>query len=351
MKKVNETKVACPNCGTEFAIADKTHVSIGVVIGKDANLGTIHPKVEGKSKATERIEALRAAGVDVSNLFSMTGANGGDFIVRNDDGEISILPEDDPIFSLIISQGTVPNGKLFRRWVMAQMFRMLSYEKHVSVTQQIRNKGYNYMWKQMEDELCAQTKMLQHDDLTNFSDRNHWFNQKVLVRMLEDYRRQLRLYITYNVKTKRCKGIPYKHIFGEDIFVSDIDRKVFAPIDELISVARRCTQTTVLYSIVYKFNRIRKPYGWNPTQCAEWLDAYKGSGAFFTMQNMIRFHGCKITDDSGKILSKDTSYAFLEFKSKEYEGEGWRMIGLLRKFLKDNDIDINKKRAEWASER
>ena len=25
-------------------------------------------------------------------------------------------------------------------------------------------------------------------------------------------------------------------------------------------------------------------------QCKAWIDAYKGAGAFYTMQNLIRFH-------------------------------------------------------------
>ena len=46
-------------------------------------------------------------------------------------------------------------------------------------------------------------------------------------------------------------------------------------------------------------------------------------------------------------MSKDASYCELVSKAKEYKGEGWRMIGLLRQFLEDNDIDIVKKMAEW----
>ena len=75
MKK-NETKVVCPKCGAEFKIAEQTHISVGVVIGKDAGLGTIHPEVVGNdkpkqkipNKAADRIEALKKAGVDVRNM-------------------------------------------------------------------------------------------------------------------------------------------------------------------------------------------------------------------------------------------------------------------------------------------
>ena len=40
-QRENETQVVCPKCGAEFAIAEKTHVTIGIAIGKDAGLGTI----------------------------------------------------------------------------------------------------------------------------------------------------------------------------------------------------------------------------------------------------------------------------------------------------------------------
>lgn len=83
-------------------------------------------------------------------------------------------------------------------------------------------------------------------------------------------------------------------------------------------------------------------------QNAAWLDAYKGAGAFFTMQNMIRFHNCVIIDDNGKTLSKNASLAFLNKKAKLYENrEGWRLIGMLKKTLDDNNIDVVAKMKEW----
>ena len=90
------TKVTCPKCGTEFKIADKTSVAIGIVIGKDSNLGEIHPEIEQAgsrktTKAKERIEALKAAGVDVSNLFAMQGANGEEMIAKYNGVRLDVL--------------------------------------------------------------------------------------------------------------------------------------------------------------------------------------------------------------------------------------------------------------------
>ena len=71
-----KTKILCPGCGTEFAISDKEKTVMATIVGKDPGPGSVYPAVagqdapsSGKTKvpktAKERIEALRAAGVDV----------------------------------------------------------------------------------------------------------------------------------------------------------------------------------------------------------------------------------------------------------------------------------------------
>ena len=363
----NETKVVCPKCGAQFAIAEQTHVATGVVIGKDAGLGTIHPEVVGQdkpvseqpasklpSKASERIEALRAAGVDVSGFFAMTGANGGESVAALKEGKLTILSDDDPIYDAIIEGGDVYNWKLARRWVMSQMFHMLANEGGKkngmykrSITDQIRRKGYDYMWKQIEEELHAQMKMYKNGDMENFNDRNHWFNKDVLAAMIEDYRYQLHLYVKHECKVKECKGVPYKRICGENVFVDDIKKKVFEPIEMMKNGALNAKNPSQLEHVIRRFNEIRKTRSWNPRQSAAWLDAYKGAGAFFTMQNLIRYHKCRFVDSDGSRLDKTSSYHTLVGYAMDYTGEGWRMIGLLRQFLEDNGIDIEKKMAEW----
>lgn len=78
------------------------------------------------------------------------------------------------------------------------------------------------------------------------------------------------------------------------------------------------------------------------------MDAYKGAGAFFTMQNLIRFHSCTAVNDRGRRLDKYQSLAFLSAKAEEYKnGEGWRLLAVLKKMLADNNINIKKKMAAW----
>nr|DAE30331.1 MAG TPA: zinc-ribbon domain protein [virus sp. ct5rm7] len=356
-----KTKVLCPQCGTEFAIADKERTMVATVIGKDSGLGVVYPVGAGQDSpppqarlpktAKERIEALRAAGIDVSHLFAMQGANGGECVASNKDGQLAILEDDDPIFRMIINQGDVPNRRLFRRWVMAQMFRMMTCTDYRSgepmgVTGMIHRLGHEYQWKMLLNELLAQMKMEKLDP-ENFADRNRWFNAEMVEAMAKDYVKRLKEHIDFQ-KPKKCKGIPYKRIGSRNIFEADLETKIYRPLQAAIYDIRNAKDPARLYAAARKFNERRIKMSYKTPQSKAWMDAYKGAGAFFTMQNLIRFHGCTAINDKGKRLDKYQSLAFLTTKAEAYkDGEGWRLLAVLKKMLDDNNIDIQNKMAEW----
>ena len=324
----NKINVVCPNCGVNLTIEKKPVAS-----------------------AKERIEALKNAGVDVSNLFAMTGANGGDFVASNRNGNLEILSDDDPIFQYITTSGTVPNRKLFRRWVMAQMFHMLSVKngatnEPIGFTNILHRRGYEYSWKQLQDELYAQVKMHQHDDIENFIDRNHFFNKHVAYAMAMHYIKELKK-IVNNKKVKKCKGVPYVTIGGRHIFKTDVHKKLYSPLLNLAWAINSSQNPEALFYAVQNFNKQREKLNWNTPQCPKWVDAYKGAGAYFTLQNMIRFHGCFLWNDENQRLSKSQSLVFLDQKAGTYAQEGWRLLGLLKKAITDNNIEIEAKVASW----
>lgn len=341
--KKKETKVLCPQCGTKLMIeGGKVSVEPDDTPGNPMKL----PKT-----ARERIEALRAVGVDVSHLFAMQGANGGECVASNKDGQLTVLDDDDPLFRLITAQGDVPNRRLFRRWVMAQMFRMMTSTDYrsnepVGVTEMIHRLGYEYQWKMLLNELHAQMKMERRDP-ENFADRNRWFNAGVVAAMAEEHIKQLKKRVDAQ-KTRKCKGVPYKRVGGRNIFVEDLEAKVYRPLQALVYGIREAKDAARLYAAAKRFDghRFKMPY--DTPQCKEWVNAYKGAGAFSTMQNLIRFHGCTLIDDYGKRQDKYQSLAFLTAKAEAYKnGEGWRLLAVLKKMLDDNNIDIRKKMAEW----
>lgn len=360
-KETKETKVLCPRCGTEFAIAEKEYTTVATVVGKNSGLGVVYPAVAKQDVSTnspklpktaqDRIEALRNAGVDVSCLFAMRGANGGECVASNKDGKLVILNDNDPLFSYIIEQGTVPNRRLFRRWVMAQMFHMMSYTSYRSkeplgVTEMIHRLGYEYQWKMLLNELYAQMKM-EYKDPESFVERNRWFNINVVAVMANNYIAQLRERVD-GLKVRKCKGIAYKHVCGRNIFVSDLEYKLYNPLEMAMIHINKAKNAAQLYNAAKNFNDIRIKMPSGTTQCGLWVDAYKGAGAYFTMQNLIRFHNCVAFDDAGNRLDKFQSLDFILIKAEMYKnGEGWRLLAVLKKMLADNNIDIKKKMASW----
>ena len=333
-----ETKVSCPKCGTKFQIANKDLVGQKT---PSKQLGT----------AKERIEALRNVGIDVSNLFAIIGVDGDEHIVSKKDGMVSILDDNDSIFSYIIQHGTVPNRRLFRRWILAQMFHMMSYTESysrepVGITDMIHRLGYEYQWKMLMNELYAQMTM-ENRDKENFTDRNRWFNASVVAGMMEDYIKKLKKRVE-SLKEKRCKGIPYKRICGRNIFVSDLHVKLYNPLSLILAQVKQANNATKLYNVALRFNEMRIKMAHDTPQSKIWIEAYKGAGAFFSMQNLIRFHNCIAIDDTGKRLNKSQSLAFILAKAEAYKNfEGWRLFALMKKMLEDNNIDIQKKMAGW----
>ncbi len=360
-KKTKEKNGFCSGCGAELGTATNGITVVAAFIGKDPGgcnecfqvAQNVTPKQY--KTAQERIEALRGAGVDVSHLFAMQGANGGEFIASNKDGNLAVLNDNDPIFSYITNQGTVPNRHLFRRFVTAQMFHMMSHipygqRQPLGVTKMIHRLGYEYQWKMLINELNAQMKM-EGRDFQNFIDRNRWFNAGVVAAMAEDYTGQLRKHIN-SLPVKHCKGVPYKRICGNDIFVSDLHRKLFYPLQMAIKSIKQTKNAAQLHYAAKQFNDMRLKMPSDTPQSTVWIDAYKGSGAYFTMQNLIRFHNCVVLDDAENSLDKPLSLAFISVKAEMYKnGEGWRLLAVLKKMLDDNNINIWKKMQEWRKKK
>lgn len=360
---MKQTKVICPKCGTEIAIAEKEYaVKNATVIGKNSGLGTIVLPAANETpapakpavlpnKADDRLSALKAAGVDTSNLFAMRSASGEGMLVRLYNGVPEMVADDDPIFAAIVDSGTIPERRLFRRWVMAQMFELLTAKswktrKPIAINDAIRRKGYEYQWRMLLEEMRVQSKLIVNDH-ENFKLRNRWFNNDTCIALASDYIEKLEKHIAA-LRTYKCKGVDYKRVGGRNIFVADLSKKVFYPLHRALDVMRASQNVRQMYSALVDFDRLRIALPYDTAFCPAWLDAFKGSGAYFTMQNLIRFHGCRITGDHSKVkMTTESSMQLLDERAEMYRGEGWRMFAMMKKLIADNGIDIEAKRKEW----
>lgn len=339
---------------------------IVTITGENLNIVTKNVEATAatkKTKAQMRLEALKAAGVDVSKYFPL----GDDQLIKIENGAAVPVDMDDTTIDAvgkkIVEGGYVNNWKLFRRWVMSQMFHMLrDMEKDgKSFNEVLQRKGYEYQWRMLENELYAQVKMSEHGDLDNVGSRNRWFNGDVASDMATDYISKLRKYVDdnliYNVKKDKdgnekkaykhtCKGNPYVRLQNKDIFVSDLEKKVYTPLREIANEMAAVATYKQLYAVVRKFNKNRKHLEWNTKQADAFITAYKGSGAYYTMRNLIMFHGARFLKN-GRKMSEINSLKELESKAKLYDEEGWRMLGVLKQLIKDSGINIQGKINEW----
>lgn len=213
-----------------------------VIISGDFTISELTaPKPSNASKpktAADRIAALKAAGIDTSCFFPM----GSDMVVKVVDGVPVQVLDDDPIYQGIASGGYVNVHPLFRRFVMAQMFRLLRRMERTgeSFNALVQYNGYEYQWRMLENELHAIAKMQENNDTACFSQRVLWFNKDVVSAMIDDYLPKLRSRVdklTYR-RNKRgemvykhtCKGMPYVKIAGKNIFLDDLGSKIYAPV-------------------------------------------------------------------------------------------------------------------------
>ena len=338
----NDTRVVCPVCGSEFdVLAPHEHKEKNVtVLGMDSGLGTIVLPV------SKRGEALEKAGINPDRYFSMKLPNGTERLMTYDaNGDPVAVKSDDPIMKAILGGGTVPNKRLFRRWVTSQVFHGLQ-DKHGGFSNWLTRHGYDYQWEMLMDELRVQAK-LYIKDMENFDARNRWFNKDLAYRMAEDYVEQVRKDAEKR-PTRKCKGTPYIVFSGQNVFVADIQKKILWPLRSAMSDIHMAKTPEQLYEAVKAFWDARYRGSHYYKQSSWWKDAYKGMGAYATMQNLLRFHGCVWPKDNEFADLRMTDLRKLDNAADHYRMEGWRLFGLLKQMLEYNHIDIDAKMKEWA---
>jgi len=393
---VMSTKLVCPNCGTEMKLPEKSEIVTGVTLSKETggthvlqadviknnNLNDTKLKDEEKeimhNSRESRMNTLNNAGVDTSKYFDVQIPGGGTVKMKMENGVPVIVPQavdsmqrfkeeiQDEILNQIIEDGYVRNTKLHRRWVMAQMFRMLNYEGYrmnrncsdSGYDACLRNSyGYMYQFSMMLEEIRVLSK-LEDRDKESFNERSHFFTKNVVIATCTDYLEKLKADIETQ-KSKNCKGVPYKRVKGQNIFVADLEKKIYQPIRRKIWAIERARNYKEIYKELKKFNDNMIKLRWDTPKCKMWIDAFKGSGAYYTLKNLTMYHGCKIIDEKINCYSPYqvprtvTEYEagveatnFIKSKLDEYRGEGWRYMAMLKKCIADNGFSFEQKMKE-----
>ena len=316
----------------------------------------------------ERMEKLNAMGINTGKFFTVALENGtrvhliidengnpkkvNDIICfgENRNAKTSVTVKD-AIANQIVEDGYVGNSKLYRRFVMAQMFQALNYvswdKKRHGYNEWLKNHGIKYAFDMMLEEIRVLSK-LEVRDTDSFVERSHFFTKEVIAKTMEDYVDELEKHIN-TLKTYKCKGLPYKKVKGKDIFVANLHKKIYSPMRMDISRTKKARSYTEIHKIVSDFKKkMITPYyglGYGMKKSKTWIDAYKGEGAFYTLKNLLMFHNCGI-EVNGHMVYGAAAVSVLNKRLDEYQGEGWRMFALMNKVIADNNFDFSKRMSE-----
>lgn len=262
----------------------------------------------------------------------------------NTSASFGITSEDD-IANQILKDGYVRNTKLHRRWVMAQTFNMLNGATYNYNTRSyetgwdayIRN-GFTYMYQfEMTLEELRVLSILEKRDRETFEERSSFFTKEVVIELCNQYLRQLKKYAK-NQKVRKCKGEHYVKLHKHgNVFNKDLYLKVYNPINNAIIAISASRNYEEIYNSFKAFIAVSPKLPHNTPKCPQWKDAFKGSGAFYTLKNMVMFHDVKLEG-----MSRDKSMDKLDSLLEEYKGEYWRFHMLLKKVIEDNNFNFQK---------
>lgn len=294
----------------------------------------------------ERMAKINAMGVNTSKYFTIDLDNGGKVhLIIDENGNPTRV--DDVIAEQIITDGYVRNTKLHRRFVMAQMFQGLNYKSYdgskTGYNEWVKRHSLKYAFDMMLEEIRVLGK-LEVRDRETFVERSHFFTKDVIAKTMEDYVAELIKHVEA-LPSKNCKGVPYKRVKSQNIFVVDLDKKVYAPLRYDINRIKYASNYNELYKIVKNFmrNMIGLPY--HTPKSKAWVDAYKGEGAFYTLKNLVMFHDCGIEVNKHMVYGA-AAVSVLNKRLNEYKGEGWRMFALMKKVIADNGFDFKARMVE-----
>lgn len=279
-----------------------------------------------------RMEILKKNGVDTGRYFTLVL---NETIPAGTKINISIDGMDE-VAKQIIEDGYVKNTKLHRRWVAAQYFRMLESE-YGWYDYLNRNYDYMYQLKMMTEEVRVLAELSKRDKET-FDERAQFFTYKVVAKVLDDYFKDMCKYIG-GLPQKKCKGQPYVYVKGYgNVFVKDLDTKIINPIRGAIDRCKECDSFAKLHYqlAMMKFVMIKLPYYTKKSKT--WIDAFQREGAFYTLKNLIMFHGVKLSHLGGTCKTQEESMAKLRELARTYAG--YQMHAMLKKTIEANNFNF-----------
>lgn len=271
-------------------------------------------------KLSEQLRAMEEMGIDTSKFTVCVPLNEIDGGFKKVD--LSITPVEDKQL----------NHSAFRRWITAQTFRMLNY-----VSYDKKNKGweaylrdnysYIYQFRMMIDEF-KRMKKIKKTDKEEFERRLYFFNKNVVLEVCRN------CFDTCSMSNETRDKL--------QIIYESIENTKYEDIDSLRALL-------IAFTKIVESRQVKIPR--NARKCNAWKEAFKGSGAYYTVVNLILYHDVRVFDERElDFLNKNQSLEYVEKELEKYYNERnvWKMHYFMKRLLDDNNFDINKFKEKYS---
>ena len=254
----------------------------------------------------------------------------------------------DPVEESIRNDGFIKNHHLYRRWVMAQMLRHFRNEKDPAAFDHyfVSGKPYKYAWETTLNEMKAM-KHLYGEELIK---RERFFNLEVVKEMANEYNEQVKRCIAKLPRKRKVKNrevVYYSKIpYGKEIKRYPRDKEFWASITEAVNKINEANTYWQMQKAVENFMATCPMHLKMPKPNA-WKNAFKGAGAYYTMDNMIKFHHCHwMLKSHYLMLPLSASLAELEKAVEKTKREYYKLYAMMCDFVAYNHFDFDQRMKE-----
>lgn len=286
----------------------------------------------------ERMNALKAAGFDTDKYYMIQIPK-------------SALTEDNPIVINVMDEiekeikdtGYTSCTRMYRRWICAQMLRILkeiNYGSWDTFNHYVAEKyDAKYMLRMVEHEIHVLAK-LQKEDKEAFDERGFFFYNWKVHQIYENYLTDV-VNEWNSAKVHKCKGVPYKKLGKKNIFVNGAHDMME---DLRILITDMCTEDySELEKLCHTFNSTILPYSVEAKNKKEWIECFKGVGSYYTLKNLVLFHNMPLEtygcEEGGETLHGEEAFKYMQSKLGDYEGYQW--FAMLKKALENINYVIS----------
>lgn len=304
-------------------------------------------------RVENRMNAMNANGIDTGKYFSLklsTDMLDGKKIVLSSKGNDIYIKQ---IMNEIESGGYIANDHMFRKWICAQMLRNLREIKrgcYNSYDDLMKTRFYSIksILRVMNNEANAIANMQRDGDVLAANERAEFWSPYMI--MMTYHYLILDLGNAINNAKEHIQNRNKLHL-EQKVYIKIGTHEIYKTeaiedYNRLINITREIESCNGNYKqimfIMERLNGILLKPAYNKVEFkvpVPFRNAYKGAGAYYTLQNLVLFHNCEVTNyETAEVLRGTEAWDYI--KANYLCGEAYKIFALMKRVIETNHVTL-----------